>query len=62
MLALVTIDRQHKSYLSPIFARAVHKGNWDEYEQAYHTFCVVLNESKDRLINVDFYQNMIRNK
>lgn len=29
MLAGVTIDRQHKSYLSPIFARAIHKGNCD---------------------------------
>lgn len=26
MLAWVTIDRQHKPYLSPIFARAIHKG------------------------------------
>ena len=61
MLAWVTIDRQHKSYLSPIFARAIHKGNWDEYEQAYHTFCVVLNESKDRLVTVDLYQNTDKN-
>ncbi|MGK4071867.1 hypothetical protein [Lactobacillus crispatus] len=47
MLAWVTIDRQHKSYLSPIFARAIHKGNWDE--------------NKDQLINVDVYQNLNKN-
>ena len=58
MLAGVTIDRQHKSYLSPIFARAIHKGDWYKYEQAYHTFCVVLNKSKDKLITVDQYQNI----
>lgn len=47
MLAWVTIDRQHKPYLSPIFARAIHKGNWDE--------------NKDQLINVDVYQNLNKN-
>ena len=61
MFAWVTIDRQHRPYLSPIFARAIHKGDWDEYERAYHTFCVVLNESKDKLINVDLYQNTDEN-
>lgn len=61
MLAWVTIDSHHNPYLSPVFARAIHKGDWNEYEQAYHTFCVVLSESKDKLINVDQYQNINEN-
>ena len=45
--AWVTIDRGHKPYLSTIFTRAIHKGNWDKFNEDYHEFCVVLNERKD---------------
>ena len=61
MFAWVTIDKQHKPYLSPIFARAIHKGDWDKHDIGWHEFCVVLNESKDKLINVDVYQNLNKN-
>ena len=52
MLAWVTIDRQHKSYLSPIFARAIHKGNWDENSIGWHEFCVVLMKIKVQYKNL----------
>lgn len=58
MQAWVTIDRNHKPYISTIFARQIHKGNWDKYEIGYHEFCVVLNEEKTKLIRVDTFQNI----
>ena len=34
----------NKPYCSAIFARGIHKGNWDEYEKGYHEYCLVLNQ------------------
>lgn len=61
MYAWVTINRDHKPYLSTIFARAIHKGNWGKYEKGYHEFCIVLNEDKTKLISLDTYQLINKN-
>lgn len=61
MYAWVTLDKDRPPYLSTIFARAIHKGNWGKYEEGYHEYCVVLNENKNKLISVDTYQKGDKN-
>lgn len=50
MYAWVTLDKDRSPYLSTIFARAIHKGNWGKY-----------NENKTKLISVDTYQKGDKN-
>lgn len=44
-----------KPHLLPIFARAVHSGDWPENERGWHEFCIALDYSKSNLIEVDTY-------
>lgn len=43
MYGWITVGH-NKPCCSAIFAREIHKGNWDEYEKGYHEYCLVLNQ------------------
>ena len=55
MYAWIIPKDMSKPYLSPIFARAVHSGDWPENEKGWHEFCIALDYSKFNLIEVDTY-------
>ena len=57
---IIPKDMSHP-YLSPIFARAVHSGDWPENEKGWHEFCIVLDNSKSNLIEIDTYSRTMQN-
>ena len=55
MYAWIIPKDMSKPYLSPIFARAIHSGDWPENEKGWHEFCIALDCSKSNLIEVETY-------
>lgn len=55
MYAWIIPKDMNQPYLSPIFARAVHSGDWPENERGWHEFCIALDNSKSNLIEIDTY-------
>ena len=55
MYAWIIPKDMSKPYLSPIFARAIHSGDWPENEKVWHEFCIALDNSKSNLIEIDTY-------
>lgn len=43
MYAWIIPKDMSKPYLSPIFARAIHSGDWPENEKVWHEFCIALD-------------------